>query len=548
MSIAASAWQASPTVSHQMSCVSNLSFSYAIHKVDTHSASGAFTSVSARRTFAQPAAAVPLSTTSPPPSAAEKAKRDWPESVRHYVQRAFATENTVASIPRQEMEVKLKKIISNSAENNTLGTIDWVNLPLPQQMILGERARPALVSSNPPWGSGLEPLSLQETNVKSTDTFSKKRKSSELDITQNSQEKVPPWRIANPRNVFEDRITHPDKRQRNDVAGKGSSKSHHNLANRKKRFEDGQPGLLSQQLFSPSKASNSPDLDQGPVIGRSQDLEKRYFRLTSAPNPDTVRPLPVLERTLDFLKRKWKKENNYSYICDQFKSLRQDLTVQHIKTEFTVSVYEIHARIALEKGDLGEYNQCQTQLRALYSQHLGGHPEEFKAYRILYFIHTSNRTDMNDVLADLTPTEKKDPAVKHALDARSALALGNYHRFFQLYLDTPNMGAYLMDMFVARERLNALSNICISCVISVLPPVITDNLGRYKPDVKLRFFTEELGFESDDESARFICDHGGQSFLEERDGQVRLLTGKALRVFETARNAAFKKVDIKGQI
>ncbi|KAF6224943.1 hypothetical protein HO133_010137 [Letharia lupina] len=495
------------------------------------SSHGAFTSVSARRTFARPTPA-PSTTPSPPPSAAEKAKRDWPESVRHYVQRAFATENTIASIPRQEMEIKLKKIISNSAENNTLGTIDWAKLPLPQQMILEERARPALLSANPPWGNGLEPLSLQETNVKSTDTLSKKRKSSELDLSQNGQEKVPPWRIANPRNVFEDRITHPDKRQRNDVAGKGSSKSHHNLANRKKRFEDGQPGYLSQQPFSPSKASIPPDVDQGPVIGRSQDLEKRYFRLTSAPNPDTVRPLPVLEKTLEFLKRKWKKENNYSYICDQFKSLRQDLTVQHIKTEFTVSVYEIHARIALEKGDLGEYNQCQTQLRALYSQHLGGHPEEFKAYRILYFIHTSNRTDMNDVLADLTPTEKRDPAVKHALDARSALALANYHRFFQLYLDTPNMGAYLLDMFVARERLNALSNICIS----------------YKPDVRLRFFTEELGFESDDESARFICDQGGQSFLEERDGEVRLLTGKALRFFETARNAAFKKVDIKGQI
>ncbi len=64
----------------------------------------------------------------------------------------------------------------------------------------------------------------------------------------------------------------------------------------------------------------------------------------------------------------------------------------------------------------------------------------------------------------------------------------------------------------------------------------------------MRFFTEELGFESDDESARFICDHGGQSFLEERDGEVRLLAGKALRFFETARTAAFKREDIKGQI
>ena len=547
MNVAASAWQASPTVSHQMSCACKFSTSAAGHDPDPHSAHGAFTSVSAKRTFARPTPA-PSSTPSPPPSAAEKAKRDWPESVRHYVQRAFATEHTIASIPRQEMEVRLKRIISNSAENNTLGTINWAKLPLPQQMILEERGRPASQSANPSWGNGLEPLSLQENNVRNTDTLSKKRKSSELDLSQNSQEKVPPWRIANPRKVFEDRVTHPDKRLRNDVSAKGSSKSHHSLANRKKRFEDGQPGYLSQQPFSPSNASTPSHVDQGPVVGRSQDLEKRYFRLTSAPNPDTVRPLAVLERTLDFLKRKWKKENNYSYICDQFKSLRQDLTVQHIKTEFTVSVYEIHARIALEKGDLGEYNQCQTQLRALYSQHLGGHPEEFKAYRILYFIHTSNRTDMNDVLADLTPTEKRDPAVKHALDARSALALGNYHRFFQLYLDTPNMGAYLMDMFVARERLNALSHICISYVLPLLSLPIADLFCRYKPDVKLRFFTEELGFESDDESARFICDHGGQSFLEEREGEVRLLTGKALRFFETARNAAFKRVDIKGQI
>lgn len=67
--------------------------------------------------------------------------------------------------------------------------------------------------------------------------------------------------------------------------------------------------------------------------------------------------------------------------------------------------------------------------------------------------------------------------------------------------------------------------------------------------MKLRFVTEELGFESDDESARFICDHGGQAFLQEdSNGHVKLLTGKALRFFEAAKSAAFKTVDIKGQI
>jgi hypothetical protein len=93
------------------------------------------------------------------------------------------------------------------------------------------------------------------------------------------------------------------------------------------------------------------DGDQ-PLVGRCMSLEKQYFRLTSAPDPDNVRPLHILEQTLELLKKKWREEQNYSYICDQFKSLRQDLTVQHIKNDFTVLVYEIHARIALEKVSL----------------------------------------------------------------------------------------------------------------------------------------------------------------------------------------------------
>ena len=463
MTAALQNWQVSPTVPYEMNCALGNSFSLAVFESNSDTANGAFTSVSARRTFArqQPSQSTPPP--GPPARGQSTGKREWPESVRLYVSRAFAIENNVPGISRQEMETKLKQVISDAAESNTLFTIDWANLPLPQRMISNDRINSAQIASNPPWGDVVSPLSLQETNVKITDTISKKRKSSELETSQIELAKVPPWQTANAQNVFENRITHPEKRQHNEPAGKGSSKSHHNLAKRKKRFEDAQPGSYSQELIGSNTVNSlSQEVNQGPVVGRCQDLEKKYFRLTSAPNPDTVRPLPVLEKTLELLKKKWKKENNYSYICDQFKSLRQDLTVQHIKTEFTVSVYEIHARIALEKGDLGEYNQCQTQLRALYPQNLGGHPEEFKAYRILYFIHTCNRTDMNDVLADLTPTEKKDSAVKHALEARSALALGNYHLFFQLYLETPHMGAYLMDMFVARERLAALSNICVS--------------------------------------------------------------------------------------
>jgi hypothetical protein len=67
--------------------------------------------------------------------------------------------------------------------------------------------------------------------------------------------------------------------------------------------------------------------------------------------------------------------------------------------------------------------------------------------------------------------------------------------------------------------------------------------------VKIRFITEELGFEHDDESARFVLDYAAPDLLEQRDdGIVRLLTGKAGATFENARVAAFGRVDIKGQI
>ncbi|KAJ5309104.1 hypothetical protein N7508_004483 [Penicillium antarcticum] len=485
-------------------------------------ATPAYTPVQARRSLAHnkvnaPANGYPASQANMAMPDSEDRKRvEFPPPVRSYVQRCFAPENQIASVTIPEMQEKLKIVITEAAENQKLHAIDWERLPLPQVMVQNERnkilANPA--SSN--WAS--QPSSPGDA--------ARKRKSTDPHQLQNGS---PPWRKAN-NNRFEDRVTHPSTEKKQKMTLDQSSKSKANLEMRRRRFEG-----LSINGNSPSSPTESPGratADQGPVVGRCQTLEKNYFRLTSAPNPDTVRPLPVLKSALDLLKKKWRHDGNYGYICDQFKSLRQDLTVQHIRNEFTVSVYEIHARIALEKGDLGEYNQCQTQLRVLYAQQLGGHPTEFKAYRILYFIYTRNWTAMNDALADVTAEDKKDLAVKHALDVRSALALGNYHRFFQLYLDTPNMGAYLMDMFVERERLSALCAIC----------------RAYKPVVNIRFITEELGFESDEQTAHFVINNASAELLEENNGEVRLLTGKAGLLFENAKAAAYRVVDIKGQI
>ena len=392
-----------------------------------------------------------LSTVNPSPSPAPApAKMEWPDSVRKYVQRAFLAENLDESVSGDEMQAKLKETISHAAASGTMHAINWETMPLPQQMIKASRIQFLQQARSP---TALVPAiaTMGPQSYSTPATTSKKRKSSDMSDIAMGAAVVPPWR-AN-QNRLEDRVTSPaDKRLVGvEATPKPLTKHQQKLEKRQKRFDGG---------YQSAYREDSPPPSNGPVVGTCQVLEKRFLRLTAAPNPSVVRPESVLRQTLELLKRKWRKEQNYNYICDQFKSMRQDLTVQRIRNEFTVEVYEIHARIALEKGDLGEYNQCQTQLKALYQQGIKGKPLEFKAYRILYFIHTANRTALNDVLADLTTAEKSERAIKHALDVRSALALGNYHRFFQLYNDTPNMGAYLMDMFVARERLAALCNIC----------------------------------------------------------------------------------------
>ncbi|KAJ1999246.1 hypothetical protein GGI04_004650 [Coemansia thaxteri] len=397
----------------------------------------------------------------------------WPDSLKRFVERSYAASSARV---RHSLEKQLTQIISAASSNKKIFVIDWDVRPLPKAC----------------------DLSAQQTKP----TPPKKRLSSSTEFGESV-----------------DDFASEERKERR-------------LQRFQKEAEAAKLAAHASSLATMAPVPHTGDVlnwDADTIVGTCTKLEKSYLRLTSAPDPAVVRPLPILRKTLDLLKRKWVEDSNYTYICDQFKSLRQDLTVQRITNGFTVEVYEQHARIALETNDLGEYNQCQTQLKQLYELGLPGHAMEFLAYRILYFLYTRNKSDINTALAAMMPEAKRDAAVQHALSVRSAMATGNYFRYFQLYTTAPNMGGYLMDNFVDRERCSALQKMC----------------KAYRPRLGLEFISQALAFDGMDECTAFLATLNIPVLT---DGQQPSIDMKAASPYAAAAMNKYEKVDIKGQI
>jgi len=119
-------------------------------------------------------------------------------------------------------------------------------------------------------------------------------------------------------------------------------------------------------------------------------------------------------------------------------------------------------------------------------------------------------------------------SIKHALEVRSTLATANYHKFFELFLKAPNMGAYLMDHFIERERIAALTVLC----------------KAFRPNLDLEFVRSELAFNDIEECKEFLNTHNAAPFINPNN---TLNTKDAYRSIE-ASGKKFEKVDIKGQI
>jgi hypothetical protein len=227
------------------------------------------------------------------------------------------------------------------------------------------------------------------------------------------------------------------------------------------------------------------DLSTFIVQGTSEALEKPYLRLTSAPDPSTIRPQHILEKSLQHVRKRLAENGStvYDWASEQFRSIRQDITVQHIKNDLTLDAYETHARSAILFGgpDFREFNQCVTQLLELFDQGMGTIElkREFRAYTLLYHIFTLHSFKTVASAITLSSAIPESEEEYHALKVWEAVETGDWIRYFKLREIAPNMGKHFMgDPLAGIVRKNALCSLCRS----------------FRPSLPLMFVKESLGF------------------------------------------------------
>ncbi|XP_055949421.1 leukocyte receptor cluster member 8 homolog [Argiope bruennichi] len=472
---------------------------------------------------------------------------DWPESLKNYVARCF--DKCETNIDKDQVELILKGKLMKANNDGTLRTRDWDSEPLPsthsdrlkQEQLQQQQQQQQQQHNQSVYQKLQNNLKNQDKKMSTPNSrnfqnksrinsyHSRSRSRSRSYSRSRSRSRTPPKKTFRRRKYSSSSESSGDSRGSKKIFSSvvspdtRSAKSTPNSSkNKKKRKKGKQPFTVEPEFCTDERLmkraarfetkngkspkanilftiSNTPSftIDENDnemewysdaVIGTCQDLEKPFLRLTGAVDPTGVRPEDVLVKSLAMVKKHWIENQDYHFACEQLKSIRQDLVVQCIRNKFTVQVYETHARIALEKGDHTEFNQCQSQLKVLYEEVKEGNRLEFTGYHILYTIFAENDIELKYILADLKNDDKQDEVVSHALKLAKACSSNNYSRFFKLYLSAPKMSSFIIDWFIEGIRKAALKAF----------------IKSFRPNIPISYIQSALAFPSSEECLAFL--------------------------------------------
>ncbi|ORC91925.1 uncharacterized protein TM35_000041390 [Trypanosoma theileri] len=232
-------------------------------------------------------------------------------------------------------------------------------------------------------------------------------------------------------------------------------------------------------FFKDLVSCNTQSASTASFVGKSKELERMYSRYE--PTAEDIRPREVLIKALSFVlakaNAKEKQEGllaSARYLHEQLKGMRQDLRVQNIVDEFAVDVYEKHALICLELGDIGEFNQCQASLKKLYE----GLPDttrksvsDFFCYRLVYLCLGGQYDALSTELISYTnrKTQKNASARVKKSDVCRTLRLctaceeGDCFTICRLLMTLPHGMHLLLKIYLQKCRLKWLREL-LSCI------------------------------------------------------------------------------------
>ena len=260
----------------------------------------------------------------PPAPAAATSSDGWPPTLRKWVERSFGA--CKSDLERSHVERNLKMVIDRTNRDGSLWTVDWDHVPL------AERSEPAPLHQLQRAGSFSPP---RQPNWGYTQPGGR-RDDWRDDRSEGSYgEREPPPSLAafyggerssNKKNNKNKKRKNAEAEEQLDPAEAAKR------ARRAGRFEPSGTSLAERVDRWNQAPSGRLEIDGDgditldyTVVGTSQTFLKKYLRLTSAPDPSTVRPETVLRKTIELIRDKirgfgdQKGQTEYIFLWEQMK-------------------------------------------------------------------------------------------------------------------------------------------------------------------------------------------------------------------------------------
>jgi len=261
-------------------------------------------------------------------------------------------------------------------------------------------------------------------------------------------------------------------------------------------------GLCPDMCPEPERAERERkgDLDRYERLHGDRNLTtellavKKYNR-TAERDADLIRPLPVLQKTMEYLLGLLDHTYDdsflglYNFLWDRMRAIRMDLRMQHFFNQEAISMLEqmirlhiiaMHELCEYNKGEgfsegfdahlnIEQMNKTSVELFQMYDDHrregvFFSTEKEFRGYYALLKLdkHPGYKVEPAELSLDLAKMSREirgSPEILFAREVARACRMGNFISFFRLARKATYLQACLMHAHFAKLRRQALASL-----------------------------------------------------------------------------------------